>query len=97
MNKFNLNDDDVVSMDAGASLNRTSTSTCEELISRLQGYIRGNLGDVIASDWCNDGVICRILQVKGGGWQTGKVRIRIEFIPDQPTDISPLDDLRNNL
>lgn len=97
MDKFNLNNDDVISMDASASLANTSTSTCEELITTLQGILHYHLGTDAASNWSNDGVNCRVLQIKGGGWQTGKVRVRIEFIPDKPTDTSPLDDLRNNL
>ncbi|MGF1989106.1 MAG: KGK domain-containing protein [Nostoc sp. ZfuVER08] len=36
------------------------------------------------SAWIGKGVACKVLLVKGGGWQKGKIRIRFEFIPDSP-------------
>jgi hypothetical protein len=45
-----------------------------------------------------DGGECQVLKSNGGGWKTGKIRIRIEFIPDHPEPLrSPLDDLRAEL
>lgn len=45
-----------------------------------------------------DGGECQVLKSNGGGWKTGKIRIRIEFIPDQAEPPqSPLDDLRAEL
>ncbi|MDJ0736891.1 MAG: KGK domain-containing protein [Nostocaceae cyanobacterium] len=46
-----------------------------------------------------DGVECRILRASGGGWKKGKVRLSLEFIPDEPEQVpqqpeSILDDLR---
>jgi hypothetical protein len=42
-----------------------------------------------------DGGECQVLKSNTGGWKKGKIRIRIEFIPDQPEpSSSPLDDLR---
>lgn len=41
-----------------------------------------------------DGFECRVLQ-PGKKWQTGKIRIHIEFCPDNPTEPdSPLDEIR---
>ncbi len=57
-------------------------------------------------DWCNEGMKCEVLTCDGKGWQTGKVRLTLEFIPDEPEveeisasnqlslPPSPLDDLR---
>lgn len=41
-----------------------------------------------------DGFECKVLQ-PGKKWQTGKIRINVEFCPDDPTEPdSPLDDIR---
>ncbi|MCT7957368.1 KGK domain-containing protein [Laspinema palackyanum] len=41
-----------------------------------------------------DGFECKVLQ-PGKEWQTGKIRINVEFCPDDPTEPdSPLDDIR---
>ncbi|MCT7974931.1 KGK domain-containing protein [Laspinema olomoucense] len=41
-----------------------------------------------------DGFECRVLQ-PGKKWQTGKIRIHVEFCPDDPTEPdSPLDEIR---
>lgn len=51
----------------------------------------------ISSDLVS-GVPCKFLKTSGGGWKTGKFRIRLEFIPDpEPEAIkpkSPLDEFR---
>jgi hypothetical protein len=41
-----------------------------------------------------DGFECQVLQ-PGKKWQTGKIRINVEFCPDDPTEPdSPLDEIR---
>ncbi|MEH1979199.1 MAG: KGK domain-containing protein, partial [Nostoc sp.] len=62
------------------------------------------------SRWFSEeGCKCEVLLVKGGGWQKGRFRFRLEFIPDNPDVFlkdsapkeeklqSPLDDLRSQL
>jgi hypothetical protein len=55
-----------------------------------------------------DGKSCSLLQPDGKGWQTGKLKLCFEFIPDETeseennkktiqTDRSPLDEIRNSL
>jgi hypothetical protein len=61
----------------------------------------------LTSWFSRDGMECEILRVSGGGWQKGKLRFRLEFIPDNPAafekpkptnqESSPLDDLRIEL
>jgi hypothetical protein len=44
-----------------------------------------------------NGVACKILK-PGKNWQKGKIRITLEFCPDEPTQAtSPLDDLRKQI
>jgi len=54
----------------------------------LQGL--GNAKEMLLGE----GLECEVLR-PGSNWQKGKVRLCLEFCPDQPE--SPLDDLRQNL
>ena len=51
--------------------------------------------------WFEDGENCEILKASSPGWQTGKMKLKInvtlEFIPDEPEEKSPLDDVRQEL
>jgi len=56
--------------------------------------------------WFEQGVECQVLKTEGGGWQKGKVRFCLQFIPEEPIENnssnpvildSPLDDLRRSL
>ncbi len=53
-----------------------------------------------ASEWSTDGVACEVL-VAGQGWRSGKVRISLEFCPDElvetPATGFPLDELRKSI
>ncbi|HEY9804791.1 MAG TPA: KGK domain-containing protein [Leptolyngbyaceae cyanobacterium] len=64
----------------------------------------------VTNSWSSEGVPCEVLRSDGRGWQKGKVRFSLEFIPDPPetesekaeeklpaTAVSPLDDLRTEL
>ncbi|TAF09394.1 MAG: hypothetical protein EAZ77_05125 [Nostocales cyanobacterium] len=72
------------------------------LAATIRNYINKNL-----TGWDEAGIECEILQVSGGGWRKGRVRISLEFIPDEPQQEavllppskieSPLDDLRAEL
>ncbi|MEQ9233039.1 KGK domain-containing protein [Coleofasciculus chthonoplastes] len=61
--------------------------------------------------WWNEGIQCQVLTHEGKGWQNGKVRLTLEFCPDEPEieetsasnepeisqPESPLDDLRQRI
>lgn len=38
--------------------------------------------------WFTEGIKCKVLRAKGGGWQKGRFRFRLEFIPDNPEDFN---------
>ncbi len=97
MSKVNLTDDDVLSVSTDLKFMQCSTSTGAELMDIVQEWIfqQSQLNRDLSADWVNEGVICKVLLAAGGGWQKGKIRLRLEFTPDTP--VSPLDDLRNNL
>jgi len=96
--EFLLGDQDVVSMGVDQSFAKTPTSKVSEL---KQGMISKCLGDIFSS-WVTNGVNGQVLLESGGGWQKGKIRLRLEFIPETPPrplqdPNSPLADLRSNL
>ncbi len=68
-----------------ASKNLTGEQTVK--FSQLIKYLKDGYSHRGA--WFEEGVECEFLNVREGkGWQTGKIRIRFEFIPDV---IEPMD------
>jgi hypothetical protein len=78
----------------------------DELMKMIDGWT-SKVTQVSESAWfSHEGRECEILLTKGGGWQKGRFRFRLEFIPDNPQvfegtatsisddSISRLDDLR---
>ena len=49
--------------------------------------------------WFEEGVDFQILRAGSSGWQKGKIKINVslEFIPDEPEEKSPLDDVRQEI
>jgi hypothetical protein len=102
-----LSDEDVVSVENNPLIDAVKTSTIRELTEKLKSLIACNHHSLMDKGlkWTHNGVDCKILSVKGGGWQKGKIKVRFEFIPDPiptkttipPKTISPLDDLRSQL
>ena len=79
--KIEPHDDDVVHLDSNMSLIGNKTAK----ISQLAQNLKDRVENPSLSDWFDKGVVCEFLRAtEGGGWQTGKIRIRFEFIPDVP-------------
>ena len=76
------------------------TSNATFKINQLKKTLRDRVGSDIQA-WMEDGVECELLSAsKGKGWQQGKIRIRIEFVPNEPEpspDTNFLDDLRKDI
>jgi hypothetical protein len=104
MNKFEPDDDDVVWMKAiGKSPVRNLTFLVSQLISAFTLSIQRDLIDspeTTAKTWFGEGLECEIVDVsRGGGWKEGKIRLRLEFVPDEPEqnpNADFLDDLRKD-
>lgn len=108
--RLGLTGDDVVTFaatDYGLE-KMTKLGRLIEAIERWAGNNSQNKGS--ESTWfVEQGRQCEILRTLGGGWQKGRFRIRLEFIPDNPEAFlkpsspeddkpqSPLDDLRSTL
>lgn len=83
-----LTQEDVVSLqdDRISLINKTF------LVEDLKYKLKQNLvsREEEANKWMGEGVNCKILSPQSH-WKKGKIRIRLEFIPDE----SPLDDVRS--
>ncbi len=78
--KLGLSHEDIVSVDAGF-FGMDNMLRIGQLISGVRGWALSNNK---ASAWFSEeGCKCEILRTQGGGWQKGKIRFRLEFIPDE--------------
>lgn len=85
-----LGPNDVVSVDEEKSVVGTTFK-----VKDMTFYLANrSINDDWVKAWTVSGVECEVLRA-GREWQKGKVRISLEFIPDQPE--SALDDLRTKL
>lgn len=87
-NKF-INSDEVISIDNEEDnvLIGHYTYKAEEFLNRLGKLIDHNKKE----KWIDKGVPCKMLS-PNQQWQKGKIKICLQFIPEQPESI--LDDLR---
>jgi hypothetical protein len=108
MNGFEPECDDVVWMrDTGKSPVNNLTFLACQLTQAFTSSIESALRDSpnsTAKAWFADGVECELVDVStGGGWKKGKIRLRLEFVPDEPepepanNDTDSLDSLRTEL
>ncbi|MBE8990644.1 KGK domain-containing protein [Nostoc sp. LEGE 12450] len=108
--KLGLSEDDVItiqSKDFGLET-MSKISVLIQAITRWSAQNKSNVGSE-AQWFVEQGISCEILRTVGGGWQKGRFRIRLQFIPDNPEAFlktslpedekpqSPLDDLRSHL
>jgi hypothetical protein len=79
MDEFPFNDHDVISID------HDGNGTKLLKLVWFRDIIKRHL-DPIASQWFGKGIECQVLSTNGGGWQKGRVRLRLEYIPDEPPE-----------
>jgi KGK domain len=111
-NRIVLGKHDVVSMDKTTNPMQVKTFEVIDLMLNLINRCgRDGLTSQILTDWIGKGIPCEVLQANRIGWQYGKVKISLEFIPDESKEEelqetallppakpeSPLDDLRAEL
>lgn len=106
--KFGFTDNDVVRFQS-ANFGLEKMTRIGDLINAMGPWARGKVNSQgqEADFFHETGSICEVLRVSGGGWQRGRFRFRLEFIPENPEafmevtesnkTLSPLDDLRSNL
>jgi hypothetical protein len=83
MNGFEPHGDDVLSVGSPA-LTPVNNQTLK--VSQLIEAFKG-LQNSAYRTWYEQGIECEFLGTSGGtGWQTGRIRVRFEFIPDVPDE-----------
>lgn len=81
-------DDDVVSVpDIGMTPVKHPTLKAAQVRKAFSDILRQH----VTYDWFNTGIECEFLKTTGGGWKKGRLRIRLEFIPNEPTEPEFLD------
>jgi len=92
-----LDEDDVLSVDQGSPVG----TPVFKVWQGVEGIVNNRVSN--PSGWAEDGVECEVIGSKIGGWKKGRVRVCLEFIPDEPEPKpveepeSPLDDLRQQV
>lgn len=85
MNKpITINNNDVVCLDPALSLIGLETFK----ISQLPTGLKERWGTGAIEQWIVQGVPCELLK-PGGGWQSGKIHIRFEFVLDEALPPAP--------
>ncbi len=95
-----LNGDDIISVSSSRDviLLGNKTFKVQEMMEELTIRIKNEPEDSV-NKWCLNGVECEVL-TPNKIWRKGKVKISLEFIPDEPemNEIeSPLDDIRQSM
>lgn len=67
-------------------------------VIQLRQAFQTGIRQFVAYDWLEQGVECEVLSPTGGGWKKGRLRLRLEFIPNEPdpTESSALAPLPNS-
>lgn len=107
-----LEREDVVSVYSGQILVTNRTFTVSEIIAALIPIVKEKSGNTWTEDkeqWFREGTDCKTLKPGAKTWQRGKVRISLEFEPENLVEDnlengnvanknnSPLDDIRQRI
>lgn len=78
---LSLNENDVVTIDdSELSFTQSQTARVREIMKTLvEEHLHDDLGE-----WGNEGLPCEVLLASGGGWQRGRIKLSLQFIPDAP-------------
>lgn len=80
---MNLDRNDVVTLTVGSSkITDGKTFAVCEFKAVINAFVKQKT-NTPPQEWTQDGVECLILQPGSNGWVKGKVRISLEFIPEE--------------
>ena len=85
MKQIQLSDGDVVSMHPNKTFAKAPMSTAKDLIRAMPD----NHSDDELQKWINEGVSCKVLRETGGGWQKGRIKLALVFVPELDKSQSP--------
>lgn len=79
-----LNNDEVLFISRGRILMANPTFKVSELLDALAQLIseQEEVWSEETEGWFTDGLTCEVLRFGNQGWQRGRVRLRVEFCPD---------------
>ncbi|GAB4461882.1 MAG: hypothetical protein OHK0037_11770 [Elainellaceae cyanobacterium] len=79
-----LSDDEVIYVSVGRVLMSNPTFKVGEFLDALAQAVSEQQGDWSdeCEDWFGDGARCEVLRFGNQGWQRGRIRIRLEFFPE---------------
>lgn len=101
-----LEREDVVSVYSDQILVNNRTFTINEFVTAVMTIVKGQSGwTEEKAKWFTEGIDCKLLKPGAKSWQRGKVRVTLEFCPEElevkdstelpvNSDNSPLDDIR---
>ncbi|NES71079.1 MAG: hypothetical protein F6K24_40665, partial [Okeania sp. SIO2D1] len=103
-----LAQEDVVSIYGNEIFVKNRTFTVNEFLTEMKKALQAQLTDE-KENWLTNGIDCKILKPGAKSWQRGKIKITLEFEPENievkesdknneledNQEISPLDDLRH--
>lgn len=76
--------------DSEATLHARSdkTHTTHDFMEVVEGFLKSYLFGNSFELWTKIGVRCNLLKIGSSGWTQGKIRVKIvlEFAPDEPND-----------
>ncbi|MBW4489117.1 MAG: hypothetical protein KME12_15115 [Trichocoleus desertorum ATA4-8-CV12] len=73
---------------------QTETFVVKDLISRIKHSCGYDISEAERNQLFGKGIECNFLQ-PGADWKKGRIKMSIEFIPDETE--SPLDDIRQHI
>jgi hypothetical protein len=81
-----LDNDEVLFVSVGRVLMPNPTFKVGEFLDGLAQAVSDREGDWTDDNegWFGDGLVCEALRFASKGWQRGRVRLRLEFCPDEP-------------
>jgi len=85
-NKEILNFDDVITIQPKWNYMGCPTFKAAELVQKLANHVTRSVDD--QQEWFFDGVECEVLSPKQD-WRKGKIKITIEFIPEESNQPDP--------
>ena len=103
LQQCDLNDIVKTKSDAWADIKKIKDTVLSSFIyyriPEISQQINNSLNIQNSNIWFSRGTNCEILRAGSKGWQKGKLKINVtlEFVPDEPEEKSPLDDVRQEL
>lgn len=79
---------DVVSINKNKSPLNASTFKVNELVVNLANRMSREFQPEVLNEWAWHGVPCEVLLRDGLGWQSGRVKFSLEFIPDPQEEVT---------